>query len=416
MGHVVFFSYARRDADTTKAIASGLQQLGQTVWLDQQLSGGQQWWDTILEQIRNCDVFLFVLSKSSLRSKACRAELDYAHRLGRTLLPVSVDRVIDQLLPPYLAETQRVDGADLVQLARALLGLPSPPPLPEPLPPPPPVPLSYLDELADSLNREDLPLADQRNLLGALKQLVTEDDEREAAVELLRRLRRHPQVNAWVAEETDAELAKLDPAAATAARAATTPVGAPAPTLVDSAGEATSPPQASPSTRHRTVTGPASDDGAGSTPGPRPPRRRPAVSPPPPVKRRKARAVLLAALLGLVLAGAGVAASFGSGSDDSPDPPLTTDDSDAPTPTEPPPTEPPPTEPPTTEPPTTEPPTTEPAPDLGALRDACIAGDMVACDDLFTESELGSDDEAFGSFCGGISAVPLEGACKSTFG
>jgi hypothetical protein len=41
---------------------------------------------------------------------------------------------------------------------------------------------------------------------------------------------------------------------------------------------------------------------------------------------------------------------------------------------------------------------------------------MVACDDLFIESELGSDDEAFGSFCGGISAVPLEGACKSTFG
>jgi hypothetical protein len=408
MAHVVFFSYARHDADTTKAIASGLQQLGQTVWLDQQLSGGQQWWDTILEQIRNCDVFLFVLSKSSLRSKACRAELDYAHRLGRTLLPVSVDHVIDQLMPPYLAETQRVDGADLVQLARALLGLPSPPPLPEPLPPPPSVPLSYLDELADSLNREDLPLADQRNLLGALKQLVTEDDEREAAVELLRRLRRHPQVNAWVAEETDAELAKLEPVAATAARPATALVGAPTP--VDPAEQTASLPEASPATGHRSVTGPPSDGGAGSTTRPRPQRRRPLV-PPPPVKRRKGRAVLLAALLGVALAGAGAAASLAGGSDDSPDPPPTTDDSGVPTPTEPPPTEPP-----ITEPPPTEPPPTEPEPDLDALREDCAAADMVACDDLFAESEVGSDDEAFGSFCGGFSAVPLEGACKSTFG
>jgi hypothetical protein len=98
------------------------------------------------------------------------------------------------------------------------------------------------------------------------------------------------------------------------------------------------------------------------------------------------------------------------------EPPTTAPPTTAPPTTEPPTTAPPTTEPPTTEPPTTEPPTTEPAPDLGDLRDACTAGDMVACDDLFSESELGSDDEAFGSFCGGISAVPLEGACKSTFG
>ena len=45
-------------------------------------------------------------------------------RIGwaRILLPVSIDHVIDQLLPPYLAETQRVDGADVVQLARAAPG------------------------------------------------------------------------------------------------------------------------------------------------------------------------------------------------------------------------------------------------------------------------------------------------------
>jgi len=400
MARVVFFSYARRDADTTKAIASGLQQLGQTVWLDQQLSGGQQWWDTILEQIRNCDVFLFVLSKSSLRSKACRAELDYAHRLGRMLLPVSIDHVIDQLLPPYLAETQRVDGADVVQLARALLALPSPPPLPEPLPAPPSVPLSYLDELADSLNNEDLALTEQRNLLGALKQLLREDDEREAAVELLRRLRRHPQVNAWVAEETDAELAKVEPAPLAAESSTNPAAGTPGPASTESAEPMSPPPHASPPQGRRSVVPPAPDRRAGSAHAKPPTGHRP-PAPPAPARRRKGRAVMLSALLAVALAGGGVAAAaVTSGSDDTPDPTPVNDDITDPGPTDPGPTDPGPTIPGPTIPEPTIPEPTDPEPtdpetdpqtdpgqaDTESLPDACAAGDTSACGDRFTES------------------------------
>lgn len=119
--------------------------------------------------------------------------------------------------------------------------------------------------------------------------------------------------------------------------------------------------------------------------------------------------MLLSALLAAALAGAGVAAtSVASGSDDTPDRPAISDDT--------PPDNPAPEEPQPTEPAPTEPPTTEPSPDLGALRDDCAAGDLSACDDLFTESESGSDDEAFGSSCGGRSLEPLDGACQSTFG
>jgi hypothetical protein len=207
----VFCSYARGDAEAVRAIAVELDQLGQHAWIDQRLSGGQSWWETILGQIRSCDCFLFALSDASLRSKACQAELDYAHRLGRTILPVAVGPVIDALLPPHLAEIQRIDAGDTRMLARALLGLPPTPPLPDPLPEPPPVPITYLNSLAAILDREELTPADQRNLEGSLKQRLANPEERDAAVALLKRLRQHPSVTAFVAGEIDADLASIAP-------------------------------------------------------------------------------------------------------------------------------------------------------------------------------------------------------------
>jgi hypothetical protein len=212
----VFCSYARRDAAAVATVVAELDRLGQRAWLDERLSGGQSWWDTILEHVRTCDCFLFALSDASLRSKACMAELDYAHRLGRSILPIAVGPVIDQLLPPYLAETQRVDAGDTHQLARALLSLPPPRPLPEPPLEPPPVPISYLDGLATQIGRDELTTAEQRNLEGDLKQRLGDPDEREAAAALLRRLRRHPSVNAWVAAEIDADLAEIESGSAPA--------------------------------------------------------------------------------------------------------------------------------------------------------------------------------------------------------
>lgn len=210
----VFCSYARGDAEAVRAIAVELDQLGQHAWIDQKLTGGQSWWDTILGQIRACDCFLFALSDASLRSKACQAELDYAHRLGRTILPVAVGPVIDALLPPHLAEIQRIEAGDTRMLARALLGLPPTPPLPDPLPAPPPVPITYLNSLASILDREELTPADQRNLEGSLKQRLANPEERDAAVALLKRLRQHPSVTAFVADEIDADLAVIEPPAA----------------------------------------------------------------------------------------------------------------------------------------------------------------------------------------------------------
>jgi hypothetical protein len=208
----LFICYARVDAANVEAVAAECAQLGQDVWFDQQLSGGQQWWDTILEHIRNCDCFVFALSPASLHSKACRAELDYAHRLERQILPVVVGEFVpDQLLPPYVAQTQRVDPQQPHQLARALLSLEPTPPFTGPMPPPPPVPISYLDELAGAVEQRQLTLPEQRNLVGELKDRLAQEDEREGARVLLLRLRQRSDVYNNVAAEIDEVLTSLPP-------------------------------------------------------------------------------------------------------------------------------------------------------------------------------------------------------------
>ena len=207
----MFCSYARGDAEAVRAIAIELDKLGQQVWIDQKLSGGQSWWNTILEQVRTCDCFLLALSEKSLRSKACRAELDYAYRLGRTILPVVVGPVIDALVPGYVAELHRVEAGDTHGLARALLSLSPTPSLPVPLPEPPPVPISYLDGLATQLDRDELTLNEQRILEADLKQRLENPEEREAAIVLLRRLRQHPSITEFVAREVEADLASVVP-------------------------------------------------------------------------------------------------------------------------------------------------------------------------------------------------------------
>lgn len=52
---------------------------------------------------------------------------------------------------------------------------------------------------------------------------------------------------------------------------------------------------------------------------------------------------------------------------------------------------------------------------LDELAQACAEGSFVDCDDLYWESEYGSDYEYYGSTCGGYSAVQQRGDCSLEF-
>jgi hypothetical protein len=133
----IFISYNRKAEAITKALADDFEDLGHTVWFDQEISGGQAWWDQILAKVRNCDLFVFVLEPEALNSMACKREYGYAVDIGKPILPVLVsDEVNTNLLPPALSQIQFVDyrkqddRSAAFRLSRALNTVPPPAPCP----------------------------------------------------------------------------------------------------------------------------------------------------------------------------------------------------------------------------------------------------------------------------------------------
>ena len=209
----MFLSYSRHSETVVGALVADIESLGHRVWFDKEVSGGQAWWDQILEQIRRCDVFVLALSPETLSSAACQREHSYAVVLKKPILPVVVaDGVAPSLLPPALSQVQLVqyknrDAAEALRLARAIAALPAAPPLPDPLPDPPEIPTSYLGRLAAKVDSTTiLNFDEQSGVLFDLRRGLNEPAARDASRELLTRLRKRRDLFASIAEEIDSAL------------------------------------------------------------------------------------------------------------------------------------------------------------------------------------------------------------------
>ncbi|WP_239579003.1 toll/interleukin-1 receptor domain-containing protein [Microlunatus panaciterrae] len=201
-------SYANQDRAAVEALAADIDRAHLDVWMDRELTGGQIWWDTILEQIRSCTLFIFALSPDSLRSRACASELDYAIQLRRPVLPVMVNNVAVQLAPPSVANAQIVDYRvrsveAAIALVSAVASRPAPPALPNPLPAPPAAPISYMNTFREAIEAQSLPFKDQVHLVAELRIYLDDPVDREVAAQLLARLRRRPDVAESVGREID---------------------------------------------------------------------------------------------------------------------------------------------------------------------------------------------------------------------
>ena len=213
-----FISYSRHSADVTKPLAEDIKSLGHAAWYDQELGGGQAWWAQILEKIRGCDVFVFVLDPASLNSTACTREWNYAAALGKPILPVLVsDDISTNLLPPALSRIQFVDYRTqdrdaVIRLARAFATLPPAEPLPDPLPSPPETPVSYLGTLTEKVGTvSTLSYDEQCSLLTDLRRALRDPETAHDARALLVTLRHRRELFASIAEEIDELLSGLPP-------------------------------------------------------------------------------------------------------------------------------------------------------------------------------------------------------------
>lgn len=232
----IFVSYARADKVGAERVVERLKQIDHQPWVDKQLRGGQQWWDEILRVICDVDVFLIILSPSSLTSQACQLEWQYAQRLGKYRLPVKIAPMSVSALPPDLSSLQIIDftandpNDEAAALIRALNRRPPPRPLPIPLPPPPPTPLSYLSNLHERINtHRDLTYDDQLGIVQQLDNALRSGDidERQGGVALLGRLSQRRDLFADTARQIERMNAEQNSPPAAAAQQWALPQQAP---------------------------------------------------------------------------------------------------------------------------------------------------------------------------------------------
>jgi len=213
----LFVSYSRRDATAAGQLIADLEKASLSTWHDHELHGGEPWWQDILQQIRNCDVFVLALSDNVLASKPCMAELRYARALKLPIIPVQIGPVGNIRATPVadiqvLDYTSRTVDGVLALLGAIYTSAAERAPLPDPLPHPPAVPFEYLVRLGSAITAAELSPHEQSEFVHQLQEcLETEDDAgvRDDAHELLWALRRRPDVTQRNAEQIDRLLAQL---------------------------------------------------------------------------------------------------------------------------------------------------------------------------------------------------------------
>ena len=204
----IFLSYARETTSAAKTLAEDIEKLGYAIWLDQDLHGGKAWWEQILAQIRDCEIFVLALSPDSVRSTACSREANYAETLGKPILPIMVAEGVG-VLPARLSKIhyvdyRRQDRDALADLARALRATPPAAALPQPLPEPPAIPLSYLERIAEQIDAETpLGSKDQSEIVSELRGGLNEPETAADARALLERLGKRPELLARIGREIE---------------------------------------------------------------------------------------------------------------------------------------------------------------------------------------------------------------------
>src|ERR1041384_5067296 len=103
--NAVFLSYASQDADAARRICEALRAAGIEVWFDQsELRGGDAWDQKIRRQIKECALFVPIVSSNTQARPEGYFRLEWrladqrTHLMGKTksfLLPVCIDDTRD---------------------------------------------------------------------------------------------------------------------------------------------------------------------------------------------------------------------------------------------------------------------------------------------------------------------------------
>lgn len=118
-----FISYAHVDTARMLAVRGILDGSGIETWHDTSIDGGEDWNAVLEGQIRNCSLFVLVLSPAAAASRIVRRELRFADALEKPLLCIRLgetsltDGLAMLLLPLQWIDADRPDSAERISTA-----------------------------------------------------------------------------------------------------------------------------------------------------------------------------------------------------------------------------------------------------------------------------------------------------------
>ncbi|MBW4522204.1 MAG: TIR domain-containing protein [Scytolyngbya sp. HA4215-MV1] len=112
----VFLAYADENRATAEQIRNSLRRTGFTVWTNTtDIQVGAEFQQVIDRGIEEADNVVYLLSPAAVRSPWCQHELEYALSLHKRIIPVLVEAMAPDQIPPGVRELQYIDLTDNVQ-------------------------------------------------------------------------------------------------------------------------------------------------------------------------------------------------------------------------------------------------------------------------------------------------------------
>lgn len=104
----IFISYSRKDEIFARLLASDLERMGTTIWIDvEHIPHLADWRNSITEGLEQSDALIVIISPEALESEHVEKEWRYFHGRGKPIIPVMFREV--QQLPAELSRIQYID-------------------------------------------------------------------------------------------------------------------------------------------------------------------------------------------------------------------------------------------------------------------------------------------------------------------
>ncbi|NEO97290.1 MAG: TIR domain-containing protein [Symploca sp. SIO2E9] len=106
----VFISYSDKDKDIRGKIGKTLMRQGLTIWTPEaDIKTGIEFQEAINQGIEEADNFVYLISTSSLQSKYCQQELEYAFANNKRLIPLLLEAIDIKPMSPLIRGLQFID-------------------------------------------------------------------------------------------------------------------------------------------------------------------------------------------------------------------------------------------------------------------------------------------------------------------